>query len=133
MTEWQRQIGAMTLLVPDLDQARTFYRDVFGLEVQDADADTLMVRFADMYVFLHRAASAPVNPAEVIELAKTGAGQFAILVSDVDAVSAELTGNGMTPISGPADRDWGMRTVTFADPAGHIWEIAQPGSGGQAS
>ena len=26
---------------------------------------------------------------------------------------------------GPADRDWGMRTVTFADPAGYIWEIAQ--------
>jgi uncharacterized glyoxalase superfamily protein PhnB len=28
-------------------------------------------------------------------------------------------------ITGPADRPWGMRTVTFADPAGHIWEIAQ--------
>jgi uncharacterized glyoxalase superfamily protein PhnB len=28
-------------------------------------------------------------------------------------------------ITGPADRSWGMRTVTFADPAGHIWEIAQ--------
>jgi len=28
-------------------------------------------------------------------------------------------------ISGPADRDWGIRTITFADPAGYIWEIAQ--------
>jgi uncharacterized glyoxalase superfamily protein PhnB len=28
-------------------------------------------------------------------------------------------------ITGPADRSWGMRTVTFADPAGHIWVIAQ--------
>ncbi|MGH3402377.1 MAG: hypothetical protein ACRDRJ_07680 [Streptosporangiaceae bacterium] len=33
---------------------------------------------------------------------------------------------------GPADRPWGMRTVTFADPGGHIWEIAQelPGDAG---
>jgi uncharacterized glyoxalase superfamily protein PhnB len=28
-------------------------------------------------------------------------------------------------ISGPADRDWGMRTITVADPAGYTWEIAQ--------
>ena len=34
-------------------------------------------------------------------------------------------------LRGPADRPWGMRTVTFADPGGHIWEIAQeiPGDG----
>jgi uncharacterized glyoxalase superfamily protein PhnB len=43
----------------------------------------------------------------------------------VDAVYAELDERGVTMISGPADRDWGMRTVTFADPDGYIWEIAQ--------
>jgi catechol 2,3-dioxygenase-like lactoylglutathione lyase family enzyme len=133
MTEWQRHIGAMTLLVPDLDQARAFYRDVFGLEVQDADPDTLMVRFGDMYVFLHRDPSSAGTSAKALEQAQTGAGQFAIIVADVDAVHEELTGNGMTPISGPADRDWGMRTVTFADPAGHIWEIAQELPGDPAS
>jgi uncharacterized glyoxalase superfamily protein PhnB len=43
----------------------------------------------------------------------------------VDAVSSELAGRGVRLLSGPADRPWGMRTVTFADPGGHIWEIAQ--------
>ena len=38
---------------------------------------------------------------------------------------AELAGRGVSLLSGPADRPWGMRTVTFADPGGHIWEIAQ--------
>ncbi len=33
--------------------------------------------------------------------------------------------HGVTLISGPADRDWGMRTITFADPDGYIWQIAQ--------
>ena len=28
-------------------------------------------------------------------------------------------------ISGPADRDWGMRTLTLADPGGYTWEITQ--------
>jgi uncharacterized glyoxalase superfamily protein PhnB len=23
------------------------------------------------------------------------------------------------------NREWGMRTASFTDPAGHIWEIAQ--------
>ena len=46
-------------------------------------------------------------------------------VQDVKAVRAELEEHGVILISGPADRDWGMRTLTFADPDGHIWGIAQ--------
>jgi uncharacterized glyoxalase superfamily protein PhnB len=57
--------------------------------------------------------------------AQNGAGQFAIIVEDVDAVYSELSARGVEVITGPSDRPWGMRTVTFADPAGHIWEIAQ--------
>jgi uncharacterized glyoxalase superfamily protein PhnB len=49
----------------------------------------------------------------------------AIEVEDVDAVRAELEEHGVTLISEPADRDWGMRTLTFADPDGHTWSIAQ--------
>ncbi len=40
-------------------------------------------------------------------------------------VEAERGGDHVTLISGPADRDWGIRTITFADPGGYIWEIAQ--------
>ena len=28
-------------------------------------------------------------------------------------------------VDGPMDRPWGIRTAAFADPGGHIWEIAQ--------
>jgi uncharacterized glyoxalase superfamily protein PhnB len=50
----------------------------------------------------------------------------------VDAVCAEIASRGVHPLSGPANREWGMRTATFADPAGHIWEIAQELPGGGA-
>ena len=32
MANWKRQIGAMTLFVPELDEARKFYADVFRLD-----------------------------------------------------------------------------------------------------
>ena len=124
MADWKREIGAMTLYVPDLGAARKFYADVFGLDAQQLDDDTAMLRFEGVYVFLHRSAAAPPSPA-VLEEAGKGVGQFAIIVDDVDAVCAEIAGRGVRPLTGPANRDWGMRTATFADPAGHVWEIAQ--------
>jgi catechol 2,3-dioxygenase-like lactoylglutathione lyase family enzyme len=125
MTDWEREIGAITLLVPDLDQAKQFYENAFGLDARPMDEGTLMVRFTSMFVFLHQAAAAQEPLPETLKEAQNGAGQFAIIVDDVDAVCAEITGRGVTLLSGPADRDWGMRTITFADPGGHIWEIAQ--------
>jgi catechol 2,3-dioxygenase-like lactoylglutathione lyase family enzyme len=125
MSDWEREIGAMTLFVPDLDRATEFYQEVFGLQANHLEADTTMFKFKDLYVFLHKAAAAQVQVPEVQAEAQKGAGQFAIIVDDVDAVCAELTARGVEVITGPADRPWGMRTVTFADPGGHIWEIAQ--------
>jgi hypothetical protein len=55
---------------------------------------------------------------DAVSLAEKAAGQFAIEVEDVEAVRAELEEHGVTPIGGQADRDWGMRTLTFADPDG---------------
>jgi catechol 2,3-dioxygenase-like lactoylglutathione lyase family enzyme len=85
-----------------------------------------MVKFADLYVFLQQDPAHRPPGGQVRELAEGGAGQFAIIVEDVDAVRAELEAGGVTLISGPEDRAWGMRTVTFSDPDGYVWEIAQP-------
>lgn len=125
MADWQKEIGAMTLFVQDLDRCKDFYQDVFGLQAQVPDPDTVMFRFTNVFVFLHKAAQSTEPVPEIRQEAVRGAGQFAIVVDDVDAVCAELSHRGVEPISGPANRDWGMRTVTFADPAGFIWEIAQ--------
>lgn len=125
MSDWERDIGAMTLFVPDLDRATEFYQQAFGLQTTRFDADNAMVRFKHVLVFLHQAAAAQVPVPEILAEAQKGAGQFAIIVDDVDAVCSELIARGVELMTGPADRPWGMRTVTFADPAGHIWEIAQ--------
>ena len=51
--------------------------------------------------------------------------QLTIWVEDTDATVAELQARGVKLINGPINRHWGQRTAAFADPAGHIWEVAQ--------
>ena len=56
---WQKEIGAMVpLLVADLGRATQCKEEVFGLPVQHEDADSVMFRFTNRYVFLHKAAGA---------------------------------------------------------------------------
>lgn len=126
MAEWTKQIGAINLIVSDLERSKAFYRDVFGLPLQHEDQETAMFRFTDTYVFLQRGAAHQDVPADdAISLAQKGVGQFVIFVDDVNAVSAELEHAQVATISGPADRDWGMRTLTLVDPGGYTWELTQ--------
>ena len=126
MAEWEKQIGAINLIVGDLERSKAFYREVFRLPLQHEDEDTAMFRFKDTYVFLQRDEAHQDGPSsDVLGLAQKGVGQFVIFVDDVDAVRAELDQAQVPTISGPADRDWGMRTLTLADPGGYTWEITQ--------
>ncbi|MET9104597.1 MULTISPECIES: VOC family protein [Streptomyces] len=56
---------------------------------------------------------------------RTPVPAFTLPVDDVDAMYEELTSRGVTLLNGPMDRPWGIRTASFKDPGGHIWEIAQ--------
>lgn len=47
-------------------------------------------------------------------------------VEDVDAIYLELSKRGVPFLAPPEDRPWGMRNITFYDPDGHRFEIAQP-------
>ncbi len=51
--------------------------------------------------------------------------QLTIGVLAVDEVCAELARRGVTLLNGPVNRPWGVRTASFTDPGGHIWEIAE--------
>jgi catechol 2,3-dioxygenase-like lactoylglutathione lyase family enzyme len=126
MAQWEKQIFAINLIVGDLERSKTFYREVFGLAPLDEEEDLAIFRLKDTYVALrHDPDHQDAPPAEELRLAQKGVGQFAIVVEDLDAVGAELEEHGVTFISSPADRAWGMRTLTFAAPGGYIWGIAQ--------
>jgi len=123
---WPGGIAAITLFMEDLDAAKRFYGDVFGLPVHWEDDNSAVFVFGGTMINLLRTSEAPalVEPAEV---ASPDAGvrfQFTLGVDDVDAMCDELKRRGVELLSGPVDRPWGIRTASFRDPGGHIWEIA---------
>lgn len=124
---WPRGIGAITLFVEDLEAARHFYREVFGLPVAFEDDSSAVFKFGDTLVNLLRtqAAHELIEPAVVASPDGGSRMQLTIEVSDVDAMCETLAERGVKLLNGPMDRPWGIRTASFADPAGHIWEIAQ--------
>ena len=123
---WATGISAITLFVEDVAAAKEFYRAAFGLPVHFEDADSAVFKFGETLVNLLRATEAT----ELIEpqpVAPPNAGsrfQLTVAVDDVDATCAELRRRGVDLLNGPIDRPWGVRTASFRDPAGHVWEIA---------
>jgi len=122
---WPGPIAAITLFADDLAATRQFYLDVFDLPVVFEDSASAVFRFGETLVNLLSTANAPelVAPATV---AGPDAGPRAVLtveVDDVDATCVDLRARGVELLNGPMDRPWGVRTASFRDPAGHIWEV----------
>jgi catechol 2,3-dioxygenase-like lactoylglutathione lyase family enzyme len=123
---WPRGIAAVTLFVEDLDAAKTFYRKAFGLPVSYEDDNSAVFTFGETMINLLKveAARELIEPAEVGGRDAGSRFQFTIPVDDVDATCSELAARGVKLLNGPMDRPWGIRTASFRDPGGHIWEIA---------
>jgi catechol 2,3-dioxygenase-like lactoylglutathione lyase family enzyme len=125
--DWPGRISAITLFVEDLDATKEFYREVFGLPVHFEDDASAVFDFGNTLVNLLKASEAGelIEPASVAGPDAGARAQFTITVDDVDATCAELAKRGVELLNGPIDRPWGVRTAAFADPAGHVWEIAK--------
>lgn len=119
-------IGAITLFTEDLERSKSFYQDVFGLSVHYEDPNSAVFKFDNTIINLLQipAAHELIAPATVAGPSAGARMQFTIGVDDVDRVCAELADRGVTLLNGPMNRPWGIRTASFTDPSGHIWEIA---------
>ncbi len=127
MSPTPRSIDAITLFVEDLEQSKLFYREVFGLSVFFEDENSAVFKFENTLINLLKipAARDLIKPAVVAGRDAGSRFQFTIPVDDVDAACAELATRGVGLLNGPMDRPWGIRTASFTDPDGHIWEFAQ--------
>ena len=122
-----KSIDFITLFTAELEQSKAFYQDVFGLRLIFEDENSAVFRFANTGINLLRteAADELIRPAVVASRDAGARLVFTIGVDDVDAVCAELAVHGVDLLNGPVNRPWGVRTASFTDPGGHIWEIAQ--------
>ena len=120
-------VGVITLFEKDLDQAKEFYARVLVITPEFADAESATLRFDNTIINLEKESAAHdlIGPAAVADHRGGSRVVLTLWVEDVDAACADLSKRGVTLINGPIDRPWGTRTACFADPGGHIWEIAQ--------
>jgi catechol 2,3-dioxygenase-like lactoylglutathione lyase family enzyme len=129
MDAWPTSHGIryITLFVDDLAATTAFYRDVFGLAVEWEDDASAVFGFGNTSINLLKVGEADglIGPAKVASADAGARAQLTLPVEDVDATCALLAERGVTLINGPTDRPWGVRTACFADPGGHLWEVAQ--------
>ena len=124
---WPKGLSAITLFVENLQAAEQFYRHTFGLPVVYADVNSTVFKIGETMInLLQTTASVELlEPATAVSPSAGARLVFTIPVEDVDAMCAELTGRGVELLNGPLDRPWGIRTASFLDLDGHVWEIAR--------
>ena len=122
-----QNVGAITLFVEDSNVSKGWYAMVFERSLLFEDDVSAAFKFDNMIVNLvaRSAAHSLIEPGAVGSAESGARFQFTIWVDDADAACADLLAKGVTLINGPMNREWGQRTACFADPDGHIWEIAQ--------
>lgn len=120
-------LGALTVVVDDLDAQVRFYRDVLGLRLAFSDdaSAVFLLGSAALNLLTASEAVALMAPAASAPVSAVATQLLTVWVDDVDAACADLAARGVGLLNGPVDRPWGKRTAAFRDPAGLVWELAQ--------
>jgi catechol 2,3-dioxygenase-like lactoylglutathione lyase family enzyme len=122
-----KKVDVINLFAEDLAGTKAFYQEVLGLPLAFQDDTIAVFKLENTIVSVRDVSEAPalIAPKQVASPAAGSRFVLAMFTDDVDAACAELTRRGVVLLNGPTDQPWGTRTASFADPAGHIWEIAQ--------
>lgn len=126
MSRTLNAVGAITLFVEDKQRAGEFYARVFALPPLFEDDNSVAFKLDNLIVNLLARSEADelIAPAPVGAPEDGSRFQLTIWVEDADSACAELARRGVELLNGPLDRSWGVRTAAFADPDGHVWEVA---------
>ena len=121
-----KSVGAITMFVDDPRRSKEFYERVFEVSPVFEDDNSVAFEFENLIVNLlvERAAPELIEPTPVAGREAGERFQLTIWVEDADAVIEQLRSAGVELLNGPIDRPWGLRTAAFADPDGHVWEVA---------
>jgi hypothetical protein len=123
----EQRLSLVTLGVADLERARGFYEDGLGWRRGNAHAEVVFFQLGGMILglFSREALAADAG------LPSAGSGFSGIALAynartrqEVDAVLAEAEAAGARILKPAKDAFWGGYSGYFADPDGHLWEVA---------
>ena len=117
------RLSAVTLGVADLARSVGFYR-ALGLEpAQVVGTEVAFFQFNGFVLCLFSDLAADAG----IDRRPAGLSSLSYNVrepDEIDAVLAAVAPAGGTVLRPAHDADWGGRSSYFADPDGHLWEVA---------
>ncbi|EJN59770.1 VOC family protein [Halogranum rubrum] len=128
------RLTLVTLGVADVDTAIAFYRDGLGFPMQEREPDsdvaffTLDGTWLSVYPRKLLAEDATVPLADGDEAGFSGVTLAHNVDSkaEVDAILGTVEEAGGRLVKPAADTFWGGYSGYFADPDGHLWEVAYP-------
>ena len=111
------------LYVDDVARSLDFYRRV-GLAVAFDAGSYAELSWGTLQLGLRNRENARTQFGDAVALTRAPAlHQITVVVDRVDDVAAKLTVHGVELLQEPMDQAWGMRSATFLDPDGHLWEV----------
>jgi len=119
------------LLVQDYPKSYAFYKDLLEFPVAWGDETTGYAEFETggfrLAIFDREDMAKVLGSEGTPEVGEPNDRAVVIFRADnVDDAHKILTGKGLRSVTEPVDRpEWGIRTVHFRDPDGHLIEINQ--------
>jgi len=122
----QSRLTFITLGVSDLDASKCFYNDVFGWAPFQDNGGIVMYKLNGMVLslFPQHELMKDANVADDAKGSRFTLAQCLRSAEEVDACFAQLKRRGVTITKMPEKVFWGGYSGYFADPDGHLWEIA---------
>jgi len=126
LASMEQRVSLITLGVDDLDRARRFYEDGLGWTPKAAPEGVVFYQLPGIAFALFGRTDLAEDARHSVD------GRFSGITiainqrteADVDAVLAQAEAAGATILK-PAERVfWGGYSGYFADPDGHVWEVA---------
>jgi uncharacterized glyoxalase superfamily protein PhnB len=116
------KISIVSLAVADLDRAVAFYRDGLGFPTHNYSPgdDYILFRLDGAWLSLMQHDATPASTG----LSTVGLSHNVASEAEVDAIFAEGLAAGASPVTAPRKAPWGGYEAGFADPDGHVWDIA---------
>jgi catechol 2,3-dioxygenase-like lactoylglutathione lyase family enzyme len=115
------KLELVTLPVSDVDRAKAFYVDQVGFNADHDHRVTDELRFVQL---TPPGSACSISIGTGLTEAEPGsAAGLQLVVSDIEAAHAELSGRGVE-VSPIQDMDWGS-FVFFTDPDGNPWAVQQ--------
>lgn len=121
------KISIVSLHVADLARALAFYRDGLGFPTHNyADGDDfIMFRLEGSWLSLSARDDPLMDlPSGAQRFSSVGLSHNEPTEAGVREVFAQGLAAGATPLKEPQAAPWGGYEAAFADPDGHVWDIA---------